>query len=783
MKKRILALAMTLVMCLSLLPVSALAAQSGESVEMPEATYTLSGRSTNNKTLPKYAWLESDGKTLKIAFDIDTSRGGKAMKYAKMQLSTDGDPLRSTSVTETFDTLKDSNGNEMSHRDTGFKWQIAEFDVSQIDFSLVLNVDFYISTEHQGGEGGNPQGHELDKVQVTVDGTLVPSVSYVYIGEVPVNAPEPPETAFPEVGASVTVARAPTCEGCTFSGWSTNDVEVTDGSFTMPQNNVVFIGSWETIEAPAASVTWIVDGKQVHKDTGVTGSAVSEYNYTAPAGYTFSGWYSDEDCTIEATIAETMQGDITYYGKTTANADTPYKVEHYQQGPDGKYPSTPTDTDNLTGTTGAIVAATPKIYTGFIYDSTAEGTVASGTISANGTLVLKLYYAIDHWKDADRTPDETDKDSETGGDGIPDKYQVLVLFKSADDNKGTVTGNGTVQVFTFTESSTSDDSSAKPVYKNSGDVTPVNENITKSAKSGYEFKDWTGSSDNETVKINSADPFAKISNVPGNTTITFVANWTAKSSTGGGGSSKPPVLNKEDHYAYIVGYPDGTVQPGGNITRAEVATIFFRMLTDDSRNEFWSQTNDYSDVSEGQWFNNAISTLSNAGIINGYEDGSFRPNAPITRAEFSKIAVSFFEYADKVASENPFSDVPENAWYTAFVLAAKEMGLIEGYPDGTFHPTANITRAEAVTIVNRTLERAPDADHFLKDMIVWPDNTADQWYYEAVQEATNSHEYVRKGAGTNKYEEWTKILEVRDWPALEKEWSDANSAAGGEVVK
>ena len=245
---------------------------------------------------------------------------------------------------------------------------------------------------------------------------------------------------------------------------------------------------------------------------------------------------------------------------------------------------------------------------------------------------------------------------------------------------------------------------------------------------------------------------------------------------------KPPVLNKEDHYAYVVGYPDGTVKPQGNITRAEVATIFFRMLTDDSRNEFWSQTNSYSDVSEGQWFNNAISTLANAGILSGYPDGTFRPNAPITRAEFTKIAASFFEQVEYTI-DNPFNDVDDDDWFYKFVMAAYEDGLITGYPEGDFRPNANINRAEAMTIVNRTLGRAPDADHFLKDMIVWPDNPKSAWYYEAVQEATNSHEYVMKGTGTNQYEEWTKILEVRDWPALEKEWSDANSAAGGEVVK
>ncbi len=242
-------------------------------------------------------------------------------------------------------------------------------------------------------------------------------------------------------------------------------------------------------------------------------------------------------------------------------------------------------------------------------------------------------------------------------------------------------------------------------------------------------------------------------------------------------------LETEDHYAYIIGYPDGNVKPAGNITRAEVATIFFRLLTDEARDLFWSTTNEYSDVAADQWFNNAISTLSNAGIINGYEDGSFRPNNPITRAEFSKIAVSFFSYVDE-EYQGLFPDVPADKWYALYVEAAKELGLINGYEDGTFRPEQNITRAEACTIVNNTIQRNPHEDQLHEDMIVWPDNPAPgevghMWYYEEIQEATNSHDYTF----ANDYEDWTEILENRDWAALEKAWADSNDAPGGDVMK
>lgn len=244
--------------------------------------------------------------------------------------------------------------------------------------------------------------------------------------------------------------------------------------------------------------------------------------------------------------------------------------------------------------------------------------------------------------------------------------------------------------------------------------------------------------------------------------------------------NSPVGLNTEDHVAYIIGYEDGTVRPGANITRAEVATIFFRLLTDETRESYWSQSSGFTDVASGAWYNNAVSTLTRAGILDGYEDGSFRPNASITRAEFTKIAVSFFKHVGG-ASANPFNDVPDSAWYAEFIKAAAELGLIDGYEDGTFRPNAPITRAESCTIVNRTLGRAPDKDNLLPEheMLTWPDNSRDAWYYAQIQEATNSHDYQWLGA----IELWTAKLAERDWDALEKEWSNAYSAPGGEVAR
>ena len=255
----------------------------------------------------------------------------------------------------------------------------------------------------------------------------------------------------------------------------------------------------------------------------------------------------------------------------------------------------------------------------------------------------------------------------------------------------------------------------------------------------------------------------------------------------GGDDGGTPALNRRDHYAYIIGYPDGNVRPQGNITRAEVATIFFRLLRDPVRTQYWSQTNGYSDVPGNKWYNNAISTLTNMGIICGYPDGTFRPDAPITRAELTKIAAGFFSDPRVAATyDGRFSDVHGAEWYISYLMTAIKEGLIEGYPDGSFRPDRPITRAETCTIVNRTLGRKPDKDHLLpeSDMINWPDNLdRNVWYYAQMQEATNSHDYRWTSVYSEVCEQWTAKLIERDWAALERTWSHAHSAPGGEVMQ
>ena len=287
------------------------------------------------------------------------------------------------------------------------------------------------------------------------------------------------------------------------------------------------------------------------------------------------------------------------------------------------------------------------------------------------------------------------------------------------------------------------------------------------SQSRYTFSGWRAGGTGDIV--------TSLENLQQDVKLVGVWSYRSGGGSGGGGGRKPTVdipddvptgLNGDDHFAYIVGYPDGNVKPGSSITRAEVATIFFRLLTEDVRTANSTQSNSLSDVSRGQWFNHAISTLSSMGIVKGNPDGTFDPDAPITRAEFAAIAARFDDKNTNTTSN--FSDIASH-WAKDEIGVAANKGWINGYPDSTFRPDQYITRAEAMTLVNRVLNRLPEkSEDLLDDMIKWPDNAdASVWYYLAVQEATNSHDYSDK-SDADKYEKWTKIRDARDWTLLEK---------------
>ncbi len=242
----------------------------------------------------------------------------------------------------------------------------------------------------------------------------------------------------------------------------------------------------------------------------------------------------------------------------------------------------------------------------------------------------------------------------------------------------------------------------------------------------------------------------KITNVKMTGNKTVYAGWVA--------TGVPDMLNGDDHDAYVIGYPDGNVHPQGNISRAETATIFFRLLKADTRDGNLTAENVFADVANGKWFNKAVSTMAKLGIVKGRSAETFAPDAPITRAEFAAICARF--NTKPTNTSNSFSDISGH-WAEAEIERAVAFGWIAGYPDGTFRPDTYITRAEAMTMINRVLCRMPqDEKDLLRTMVVWPDNKPTDWYYLAVQEATNSHEFERKGAVNEK---WTKLTSAPDW--------------------
>ena len=242
----------------------------------------------------------------------------------------------------------------------------------------------------------------------------------------------------------------------------------------------------------------------------------------------------------------------------------------------------------------------------------------------------------------------------------------------------------------------------------------------------------------------------KITNVKMTGNKTVYAGWTA--------TNVPDMLNGDDHYAYVVGYSDGTVRPNANISRAEVATIFFRLLKEEVRDGNLTTENTFADVTDGQWHNKAISTMAKLGVVKGRNAEAFDPDAPITRAEFATICARFDK--NQISTSSNFTDISGH-WAEKYIERAATLGWIAGYSDGTFRPSNYITRAEAMTMINRVLCRMPQSeDDLLNDMTVWPDNHPTDWHYLAVQEATNNHEFERKGAVN---ETWTKLTSAPDW--------------------
>ncbi len=292
---------------------------------------------------------------------------------------------------------------------------------------------------------------------------------------------------------------------------------------------------------------------------------------------------------------------------------------------------------------------------------------------------------------------------------------------------------------------TFDEEGVDPIEVEDGGILHV-EDLEIPYKDGYSFDGWY--TDEElTQKVTEDLVITK--------DITLYPKWVKNESA--------DKLNAGDHFAYIVGYPEGDVRPENNIDREEITTVFFRLLLDEVRDPIYCKENSFSDVEADRWSNNAISTMQNGGYVTGYEDGSFRPDEYITRAEFATIA-SHMDTMNEDATHR-FSDVSGH-WAEKYIADAVSKGWIAGYEDGTFRPDEYITRAEAMTIINRMLLRFVNEEGLHADAIKWPDNAKTAWYYYAVEEATNSHNYERQADGV--YETWTELTPNRDWFELER---------------
>lgn len=264
------------------------------------------------------------------------------------------------------------------------------------------------------------------------------------------------------------------------------------------------------------------------------------------------------------------------------------------------------------------------------------------------------------------------------------------------------------------------------------DKTPV--------RDGYTFTGWYADKDLTT----------KITEVTMNSDKTVYAGWKE--------NEVPSWLNGDDHFAYVVGYPDGNVKPEANITRGETAAIFFRLLKEDVRAKYLTSESKFKDMSSKEWCNTQVATVANLGVVSGKPGDVFDPDTPITRAEFAAICDRFDQTVTEGSSS--FTDISGH-WAEKEINRAATLGWIQGYGDGRFVPDGYITRAEAMTMVNRVLCRIPEEESDLLDgMNVWPDNQPSQWHYLAVQEATNTHDCVSKN---EVYEKWTKMLKDPDW--------------------
>ena len=490
-----------------------------------------------------------------------------------------------------------------------------------------------------------------------------------------------------------------------FKDWDLDNLFYTDPDvLDMPvRSNLTFVAQWWPIVTFDANGGAWSSGETMHYVKIQTDTEkVAAESTPVRNGYTFLGWYTDDG--NRANFEDTVNRPTTLYAHWAKNAAVTFRIV------------------NGTWSGGA---AEDKTVTVVLYPQ-ADGT-ASGTLDASYVPQIMLpapgYENIaGGWE---QTPN-TDPNGITG--------DVTYVYRFGSTGGGSSSGHSTRYTLHY-------ESNGGTAYKDERCSSGTKVTLDKTpTRESYTFTGWYA--DKALTQ--------KITSVTMNSDKTVYAGWEA--------TGVPDKLNGDDHFAYVVGYSDGTVRPNANISRAEVATIFFRLLKSDIRDGNLTADNDFSDVSNGQWHNKAISTMAKLGIVKGRRADRFDPDASITRAEFAAICARF--NTKPVENSGSFSDISGH-WAENEIERAAAFGWISGYPDGTFRPDARITRAEAMTMINRVLCRMPQSESDLLDsMVTWPDNKPSDWHYLAVQEATNSHDFDRQGEVG---ESWTKLTSVPDW--------------------
>lgn len=492
-----------------------------------------------------------------------------------------------------------------------------------------------------------------------------------------------------------------------FKDWDLDNLFYTDPDvLDMPvRSNLTFVAQWWPIVTFDANGGAWSSGETIETMhyVKITDKVTAE-STPVRNGYTFLGWYTAADGGVRANFEDTVYGPKTLYAHWAKNAAVTFRIV------------------NGTWSGGA---AEDKTVTVVLYPQ-ADGT-ASGTLDASYVPQIMLpapgYENIaGGWE---QTPN-TDPNGITG--------DVTYVYRFGSTGGGSSSGHSTRYTLHY-------ESNGGTAYKDERCSSGTKVTLDKTpTRESYTFTGWYA--DKALTQ--------KITSVTMNGDKTVYAGWEA--------TGVPDKLNGDDHFAYVVGYSDSTVRPSANISRAETATIFFRLLKSDIRDGNLTADNDFSDVSDGQWHNKAISTMAKLGIVKGRRADRFDPDASITRAEFAAICARF--NTKPVENSSSFSDISGH-WAENEIERAAAFGWISGYPDGTFRPDARITRAEAMTMINRVLCRMPQSESDLLDsMVTWPDNKPSDWHYLAVQEATNSHDFDRQGEVG---ESWTKLTSVPDW--------------------